>query len=355
MKVVLFIVVVLAVVVSCGEPRFKLHKNISGAQAYFDDVAVDGNGTIFVSYKDFANYNKLSVRAWKDGGWAYVGQPGLTWLDVYHPRIIAAKSNILHAAFLDCGLNNRLTVICYENGMWKTLGRRGISAGTAENISIAEDGNGQIYVAYSDSYFNYKISLKVFRGGEWIDLINPEGSPGGFSGITDGVRLLIGKNNIPYILYVDSTDNYSVKLMRITDNRSDIIRVSSARSEFIDMTIDRHFNLYAIHSEAAGNVLSVIKDDKLAGQVIFNKDKPGEGCCIAMGRDEIPVIAMLDSDDLRLKTYCFRDEVTELKYRADIPGLVSYLNITHDNNNDIYIVFRDHSRDERAGLLELKF
>lgn len=355
MRGFLFSALVLAIIVSCGEPHFKLYKNISGAQAYFDDVAVDGNGTIFVSYKDFAHGNKLSVRAWRNGGWTYVGKPGFTWLDVFYPKIIAAQNNILHAAFLDCGMNNRLTVICYENGMWKTIGGRGISAGTAENISIAEDDMGKIYVAYSDSYFNYKISLKVFKNGEWIDLINPAGSPGGFCGLTDSVRLLIGRNNVPYILYIDSEDNYAVKLMKIGDNSSEIIRLSSARSEFIDTAIDDFFNIYTIHSEAGGNVLSVVKDDKLVEQVTFNKDVPGESCCVAVGRDNKPVIAMLGSDDLRLKIYHFKDKITELNYRADLPGLVSYLNMTSDKNNDIYIVFRDHFRDEKAGLLELKF
>ncbi|HBD95365.1 MAG TPA: hypothetical protein DC057_14450 [Spirochaetia bacterium] len=337
--------------------QYTVHRNISEHYAYFNDIAVDSKNTIYLSYKDFAHNNRLSVMMYKNNTWEYAGHPAITPLDIYYSTMEMSKDDIPYIAYLDCKFEDRLSVIRYSHETWGNVGSPGISDGLVENISMSIDDEGRIYVAYSDKAHNYKLCVKVFNNERWDDVIKPGYFNGNFQSLSDSIRIVTGKNGGIHLLFIDSSDAYRLKYAVIKNGVVNLKTISEKSVTSIDMIYDAS-NIYTVHSEEDCNVLSEIRGSGEINKIVYNHGAPAFYNKLVMGKLNVPFICMVNSTSLQLnvKSY-YRGKIRSVyraSYKNTVSGMVSYMNVTHDAEYTIYIAFRDHDFDNKAGLLIIK-
>ncbi len=87
---------------------------------------------------------------------------------------------------------------------WVYEGTQGFSGGQAYNESLALDSNNIPYVAYVDSANNFKATVMKYNGTNWVNVGNP-----GFSlDNASSISLVLDSNNIPYVAYAASEANH---------------------------------------------------------------------------------------------------------------------------------------------------
>jgi hypothetical protein len=93
---------------------------------------------------------------------------------------------------------------------WTNVGAPGFSAGMAIGESIAISPNNIPYLAYVDDTQNRKATVVKFDGGSWVDV----GTPGFTVGEAETPSLAIDSNGAPYIAYVDYSNSQKITVMK---------------------------------------------------------------------------------------------------------------------------------------------
>ncbi len=195
--------------------------------------------------------------------WQYVGTPGFSNGRSYAVNAAIDGNNIPYVAFIDSA-DRKARVVKYENNNWINVGPE-VSDGKCSLAKIIIDTANNPIVAFADSTIAGQLRVKKYNGSSWADMALPyakgyfclaagkqnkfylsynetdtinlyffDGQNWNFSATTgrtmpsenvslSEISMAIDKNNIPYILYMDTSIE-----MNVTHVRASVIKASGA-------------------------------------------------------------------------------------------------------------------------------
>lgn len=156
-------------------------------------IAIDGSGTPYAAYEDWANSHKVTVMKYNGSSWVTVGSAGISVGWASWISLAIDGSGTPYLVFDDDGIGGKASVLKYNGSSWVNVGIAGCSAGSVDYTSIAIDGSGTPYIAYLDHFYNKSIVMK-YNGSSWVNV----GSSCGLdsSGITS---IAIDNSGVPYV------------------------------------------------------------------------------------------------------------------------------------------------------------
>ena len=179
------------------------HTQASTITVDYTDIAIDGNGTPYIVYRDGSNSNKASVKKYNGSSWVIVGGAGLSAGTVTYTTIAIDGSGTPYVAYQDGGNSNKATVMKYNGSGWVTVGSAGFSAGRVNYPDLAIDGSGTPYVVYQDGGM---ATVMKFNGSSWVTV-----GSAGFSGYAYYVSIAIDAGGTPYVVYYGMDSKATVK------------------------------------------------------------------------------------------------------------------------------------------------
>ncbi|MBN2754243.1 MAG: hypothetical protein JXR81_05180 [Candidatus Goldbacteria bacterium] len=179
---------------SVGSPGFSSEVGLSSTNKIWVQ-----NGIEYVAYTDVNNKIKVMQHSW-------IGSTGWTYISDGMPehngcmKDIAIDNGIFYVAYKDYDNLNKISVLKCQNGLWSFLGSSGFSNGEVQFVNITASNN-DIFVAYTDESENYKVLVKKYKGAEitgWESVgetsLNYEGSNVSMES-SDGYLFLTFTNN----------------------------------------------------------------------------------------------------------------------------------------------------------------
>ena len=223
------------------------------ASAEYTNVAVAPDGTVYMSYRDLGNSNKITVKKYSNSSLTIVGAAGFSAGGTYYTDIAVDKFNTPYVAYMDAANSHKATVKKYTNGNWVTVGSDGFSISTAGYINITTSPVGGIpYVAYQDAGNASKITVKKFDGSAWVNL----GNAGFSTGIANSVNLVLASDGTPYVIYQDESKDFRAVVKKYDGSSwinvgSDGL-VSTGYADYTDIAISANGIPYIIYIDESG-------------------------------------------------------------------------------------------------------
>lgn len=146
-----------------GTPGF------SAGEAQYITIAVDRNGTPYVSYRDYANGDAITVMKYDGSNWVNVGSPGFSPTGVALSSLAIDSAGTPYVAFKDNGDSNKATVMKYDGSNWTYVGSRGFTYLGVTDVVLTIDKNGTLYVALSDDI----MTVMKYDGVNWVTVGYP--------------------------------------------------------------------------------------------------------------------------------------------------------------------------------------
>jgi hypothetical protein len=238
----------------------------SAGEANAISLAVDKNGTPYVAYSDTANGGKASVMQFNGTSWVLVGPAGFSAGVPYEMSLALDKNNIPYLAYSEClddpklCLNTEASVMKLNNTSWEKVGGVSFTTAPAQYLSLAVDSNSIPYVAYQDGANSDKASVMKFAT-TWQYV----GAAGFSTDLANDISLALDSSDLPAVAYQDTADANKVKVMKLTN--SNWVQLGSAAG-FSDDTANDGISLvigsgnipYVAYSDADnGGKVSVMK------------------------------------------------------------------------------------------------
>jgi len=151
----------------------------SAGGAYSISLAIDQSGIPYIAYSDDNNGRLATVKNW-DGNtntWNDVGIPGVSAGTSYFNTIAFDPNGLLFLAYRDGVNNNRPTVKKWFENQWEVVGNEGLSPRLAQYISLDFSPTGTPYISYSNSQGTGYV--EKWNGITWDDVSSENYSPGG--------------------------------------------------------------------------------------------------------------------------------------------------------------------------------
>jgi trimeric autotransporter adhesin len=221
----------------------------SGFSEYFD-LAIDPSGIPYISYKDYDNGQKTTVKKYS-GSWTNVGAPGFT-------EVI----NDVSIAIDNAGTPYVSTAEGYNGNIWKLNGSNWVKMNGApavgdaayEPVAMHMDVDTP-YVTYLD---NYKTTVKKLVGSSWLSVGAEQ-----FSSANPNSVSMAAKGGIVYVAYVDASASYKATVMKYNGTSWSALGgtgISAGTASFIDIAVDNSGSPYLVYRDAAnGNKATVLK------------------------------------------------------------------------------------------------
>jgi len=133
------------------------------ADANSINLFIEPDGTLFTSFTETNNYNRVSVMKYAAGSWSYYGGTPVFSSDNCSNLSLASFLGTPYAAYRDGGRGNSLTVARSKTG-WEIIGYN-ISPAQAEYVSLDFDTASQMpYVIFADESAGYKATVMRYTG-----------------------------------------------------------------------------------------------------------------------------------------------------------------------------------------------
>ena len=171
-------------------------------------LALDGSGTPYVAYVDFANSYRVTVMKFDSTNWVTVGSAGFSDRYTSQTSLALDGSGTPYVAYRDDA--DKATVMKFDSTNWVTVGSAGFSAGDVQTPSLALDGSGTPYVAYKDQANSDKATVMKFDGTNWVTV----GSAGFSAGAVIVPSLVLDGSDTPYVAYTDFSNSYKATVMK---------------------------------------------------------------------------------------------------------------------------------------------
>ena len=273
------------------------------ASAEYTNVAVAPDGTVYMSYRDLGNSNKITVKKYSNSTLSIVGTAGFSAGGTYYTDIAVDKFNTPYVAYMDVANSNKATVKKYSGGSWITVGSVGFSGSTAGYVNITTSAvDGTPYVAYQDASNGSKITVKKFDGNSWVDV----GSAGFSTGVANSISLTLASDGTPYVIYQDESNDFKAFVKKFDGSSwvnigTDGI-VSTGYADYNDIAITPDGTPYIIYVNESSYVN--IKKFTLGSWTTLTSSSYGNASfvSIAIGSDGIPVFSYKSSTS-SLSTY----------------------------------------------------
>ncbi|MFA7050278.1 MAG: prepilin-type N-terminal cleavage/methylation domain-containing protein [Patescibacteria group bacterium] len=171
------------------------------------------NGTPYIAYRDYGNNSKVTVMKFDGSSWVNVGNPGFSAGDGWNVSLYV-YDDTPYIAYSNNFNSGKVTTMKFDGSSWVDVG---------SPLPVAESSfdllplsifiyNGSPYLAYKDNSNNGDISVSMFNGSDWVNV----GDLGFSIGSVDSNNLIsfFVDNNVPYVAYSDSENNYSIRVMK---------------------------------------------------------------------------------------------------------------------------------------------
>lgn len=145
-------------------------RQASVGNAWYNALAFDSEDTPFVVHRDYAlggrfNVRRLARQRWDDLGVAAAPE------EAHYTRLAIGRGDQPVVVYQDRGapVPDATSVQAYspESGTWRFLGPRGFSGASADYQSIAMNGHGRVFVAFSDHAHGGRVSVFRYDPPHW--------------------------------------------------------------------------------------------------------------------------------------------------------------------------------------------
>lgn len=186
-----------------------LGSNISASNAFGSDLALSATGEPFVSYRDLANSNKITVKKYDGTSWNIIGTAGFSAGTVSYTSIAIDASGNPYVAYCDEAAGDRVTVMRFNGTSWVVVGAANFSSGASYEITLRLDGSGTPYVAFRNSGAGNMAFVMRYNGTSWVDV----GTAGVSSGTAYDLRMALD-GSTPYIVFKDGDNSSKATVMK---------------------------------------------------------------------------------------------------------------------------------------------
>ncbi len=316
----------------------------SAGEVSYTSIAIDGNGTPYVAYEDWANSIEATVMKYNGSNWVNVGSAGFSAFVALYPSIAIDGSGTPYVAYLDWGNLGKATVMKYNGSNWVNVGLPGFSAGQAYNTTIAIDGSGTPYVAYSDYADSNKATVMKYTGSNWINV----GSAGFSAGTANHPTIALDGSGTPYVAYSDGGKSGKATVMKYDGNNW--VNVGSAgfsdsSADNTSIAIDGNGTPYVVYGDGSISFNATVM--KYNGSNWVNVGSSGFSAgevwhtTIAFDGSGTPYVAYRDEGN--------SDKATVMKYSISIPVELESFSV-FINGNDTLIEWQTATEVNNLGF-----
>lgn len=297
-------------------------------------------------------------------GWIEKGNSGFSEGPTLYNHLAVDQSNNLYALFLDATSTTVMTLDKNTNS-WIPLGNVNFTGGDAKNQRILVDNNDNVFVAFGDVENNEKATVMTY------DPITDSWMPYGNVGFSEGGAWIQGfvvdnENNL-FVHYTDLANSGRLTVMiydQITNNWLPYGGVGfegRGGPALQSMIVDSDNNLFISYNDNSnGNRLSVTTYDKesnswvLKGNGGFSSGETGYSSIIVDNNNKLFVAfqEFENENELSVMTYNESSDTWEVVGEYGISlGSASYLSMTTDSNNNLYLAYREGGLGNKATVL----
>ena len=183
--------------------------NFAGGQVGYIKMAVDTGKLKMVVFEDFNHGNSASVMAYNDTAnyWYFVDSTDISHGWAVWTDIVCDTLGTVYISYQDCTDSNRISVRKFSGTHWQTVGSRGFSVKAAQYPAIALDHSGMPYVVYNDWNLGSYATVMNFDGTAWVT----SGTQQGFSaGAAKFTTISVDQWGTPYVGFMDSARKTTV-------------------------------------------------------------------------------------------------------------------------------------------------
>lgn len=174
---------------------------------WYNHVAFDHAGNLYVATRDYAVAGKLNVRRASTNSpatWSNVGPAGISAGDAHYTHLIVGGDDSIYAVYEDGVNGNKATVRRFVNGAWANVGPVGFTPGSADYTSLAIASDGTLYIAFADGQFPASSGdgkVTVMRYAPQSSSWQYVGTPGFTATGGLNLRLALDNSGVPHVVY----------------------------------------------------------------------------------------------------------------------------------------------------------
>lgn len=190
--------------------------NASLGTAWYNHLAFDSSGALYLACRDYAVGGKINVRRAPSGvstSWSTLGPAGISTGSAHYSHIAIGEDDAVYVVYADADALNKATVRRFANGAWTTVGPAGFTPSAANYPSLAVAHDGRVFVAFSDGQqldTSGEGKVTVMRYDTALGQWQLVGSPG-FTNVGGlNVRLALDRNDVPHIVYQEYHQRFTV-------------------------------------------------------------------------------------------------------------------------------------------------
>ncbi|HRO44084.1 MAG TPA: T9SS type A sorting domain-containing protein [Flavipsychrobacter sp.] len=165
------------------------------------DMALDTSGSPYTVYVDGAHGDKISVRAYINGVWQYIGSPGFSGTSVKGASILVCPNNDVYVSYIEVAGGDSVIVRKLVNSSWSFVGKIACSGTSVSDLQC--DSLNNVYLHYT-SNSPFQNTIAKFNGSSWITFSIPP-----ISGPTS-CSFEVSKSGIVYLAYTDFVSGITV-------------------------------------------------------------------------------------------------------------------------------------------------
>ncbi len=234
------------------------------SNADYTSLAFAQEGTPYLSYRDTTNaYNTVSVQKLVTGSWETAGSSFVTDSNTSDPvsvsNLVFAPDGTPYVAYGDGDQQYFATVKKLVGSAWELVGTAGgasdVSIDSNTNLKLAIGPDGAPYLMYQDQGADYKVTVKKFTGGSWQNVGAPT-----FTTRANDISMAFAPDGTPSVAYTDNVSGLP-KVMKIgTGSSPSLAGVVTYHSGNIHSTLKSWTLLVTNKNSATGAATNTVLD-----------------------------------------------------------------------------------------------
>lgn len=148
-------------------------RQASVGNAWYNALAFDSQERPLLVHRDYALGGRFNVRALRDQRWLDLGQP-TAFGEAHYTRLAVGRADTPMVVYQDRGAtppdSTSVQFLSPVDGVWRYLGARGFSGAPADYQSIAVNGQGRVFVAFADHAFAGRVSVFRYDAPHWTPI-----------------------------------------------------------------------------------------------------------------------------------------------------------------------------------------
>jgi hypothetical protein len=282
--------------------------------------------------------------------WGLLGSAGFSSTTVYTTSLAFDRGGTPYVVFEDGAFGGNATVMKLAGGNWVPVGLPGFSPNQVQFDSIAIDSTGTPYVGYMDlSSTKANVMKYTGAGATGWQAVGP--ADFSTSQITE-IAFAIGKNDVPFVAYVDTSGNVVVEKFTSPSwtqvGSSSPFSVGATR---VSLAVDSNGFPWVAYAEPGSLMATVMQYDGSVWNVVGpSRGSASTGSAlstsIALDANDVPYVACPDT------AYADRAAVKKLVsgswvdvgtpgFSANAPAVPSGISLSIGTDGAPYVAYQD--------------